>query len=71
MSQYDVELKSAVQSKVPNMARIAQLSGLATQKGKEDAKALQAPGSKYVKGGRRRRGTNRARRRHRRKTHRR
>ena len=52
------------------MARIAQLSGLATAKGKENAKALQAPGSKYVKGGRRRRHTKKARR-HRRKTHRR
>jgi len=50
------------------MARITQLSGLATADGKKNAKALQAPGSKYVKGGRRH--TKKARR-HRRKTHRR
>jgi len=69
-SQYDIELESAVKSAKPNMARISQLSGLATAKGKENAKSLQAPGSKYVKGGRRHRHTKKARK-HRRKTSRR
>jgi len=65
-SQYDTELVSAVSSKVPNMARITHLSALASPEGRARAKSLSAPGSKYVKGGRRRH-TKKARR-HRRKT---